>query len=378
MVVFKPLFDTIDTTLTAFVDTAANNLATYLTATTWIAATITLIFLGLQLSHAATEIPIRKLLTTFATIAVVSFLATGAGNYHEYIGKYLMALPSEMAVAVTGPPAVDIGTYLDDTFGQIFDGIALIYKKGGISDMGILFAGLMLFLVCCALLVSATIAICMAKVGLALVVGLGPFFIFCLVTPWTKDWFTRWLSYAVHFTVLQALIGGTLLISKMLVENYIMVLANPTWAFNDLIPILSPIVVMLVLAYLFGQLPSMASSLTGGIGLAMGNAGWTGLAGAAGMAAVGARKAGGGAGRGIAWLGNAGAGWGLRQLGGGGNSVSEGSDAQANNAVMRASRTQGQRTAPRTDAARAPAKQSSASAAALARIGEEQRQNNRS
>jgi len=385
MVFFGPFFTNLDGALETFVETAANNLVPYLNTATTLAATIVLILFGLQLSLAATEIPIRKLLGLFLTIAVVSLLATVPGNYLEYIGQYLMGLPSDVAVAVTGPPAVDIGSYMDTTFGAILEGVALIYKKGGIADMGILFAGLLLYLAVCALLVSATIAICIGKVGLALVVALGPIFIFFLLTPWTKDFFTRWLSYALQFTVLQALIGGTLLIAQTLIDKYVLVLRTPTWEFNDLMPILSPIIIMLVLTYLFGQLPSMASSLTGGIGLAMGNAAWSGVTKAAGAGGWLMRKGAGAAGRGIAAAGNAGANWGLGQLGMGGNAVSQGgaensvsqggSGAQAQNAIMRGQRTQGNGGPPK-DAPRTPAQRSSASAIAFAKMQEEMKKQN--
>lgn len=382
MIFFAPLFRDIDSALTTFVDTAATNIATYVNLTTTIAATITMIFIGLQMSHAATEIPIRKLLITFVTIALVSGIAGVPANYHEYVSQYLMALPADFAAGVSGNNDLanaNIGSYLDNTIGEIGHGIAMIFKQGGLTDLGPCFVGALLFIICCLLAVAATISICIGKVGLALVVALGPFFIVCLLTPWTKDFFTRWLSYALHFTVLQGLIAGTLLAAKVLIERYVMILANPTWAFNDMMPVLAPAIVMLVLTFLFAQLPSMASSLTGGIGLSMGNAAWAGVAGATGMVAAGARKAGGAAGRGIAAAGNAGADWGLGQLRGGGNSVSQGSGSgswgQTKNSVMRAQRVQ-EASATRTDAQRAPAARSSASEQAFARLQSEMKKQN--
>ena len=49
----------------------------------------------------------------------------------------------------------------------------------------------------------------------------------------------------------------------------------------DFTQLSAPAIIMGICAYIFGQLPSMASSVSGGIGLSVGNSAWRGLSGAA-------------------------------------------------------------------------------------------------
>jgi len=326
---FTPFFADITTILEDFVKTSSANTAGYVNGATAVFATLSLIFLGLQLAFSASEFPVKKLLIMFATLAVVSAFATVPANYHTYISTHLQALPDDLSRAVTGT-SMDIGNYLDDTIGKLMDGVTVMWHQGGLSELGILFCALLCFLACCALVVAAVIAILYAKVGLALVLALGPLFIFAILIPATKDFFTKWLSYALQFAIMQALIAAVMVLAQKLIKTYVMSLSDPTWALNDIIPIMAPLIVMIVLAYLFTQIPGMASSLSGGIGLSIGN-----VAGAA------MSKAGQAAGV-AAWAGTKGTAKGAWSLGkatargvgslGGGNSVR---DARSDNEVTR-------------------------------------------
>lgn len=329
---FEPFFQTINDTVETVTDTVAGNLVGYVNGATTIAAIVVLILFGLQLSLSAREFPLKKLLGIFTTVALVSALATVPANYHDYISTHLMALPEDLAIAVSGDDSFEnIGEYLDAKFGGIFDGIGLIFSQAGTFNLGPALIGIVLFTLCGLLCGAAVVSIVMGKVGLALVVALGPIFIFALITPFTKDMFTRWLSLCLQFAVLQALIAAALMITDILITRHVAVLSNPTWDYGDLVPVMGPTIVMLVLIYLFGQLPSLASSLTGGMALAMGNLAWTGTAAGMGYAGAGAGwlagKAAGGAAAGTAWAARKA--WRAMRGGSTSNSVSEGDGGNA-------------------------------------------------
>jgi hypothetical protein len=84
---------------------------------------------------------------------------------------------------------------------------------------------------------------------------------------------------------------------------------------------------MIVLAYLFTQLPSMASSLSGGIGLSISNVAGAAMSRAGQAAGVAAWTGFKATGSGVGWLGKS-----AYNAMRGGNSVS---DARSDNAVMR-------------------------------------------
>lgn len=346
MTFFGPLFTVVDDTLNDVVTTSATNLAAYVNSGVATVGVIMVVLLGIQLAFPQSGFPMKRIMSVLLTLFIVSAVATVPANYHDYISEHLMQLPGDLAAAVTGDSEYsNIGVTLDNTIGQILDGISRIFTSGGMS-LKPLIIGTMLFVTCCMLCLAAVICIMMGKVGLALVVGLGPLFMLFLLSPWTKDMFTRWLSYALHLAVLQALVAASLLVTIVLVNRFVIGIGSPGWDYGDLVPIFAPTLVMLVLAFLFSQLPSIASSITGGIGLSAGNLAWTGTAAGMGYAGAGAAAAG----RGMLW--GAGKAWGAMRGGGSQNSVSE---RQGGNAVVRSGSAPGRNRNPGDNAASKPA-----------------------
>jgi type IV secretory pathway VirB6-like protein len=96
----------------------------------------------------------------------------------------------------------------------------------------------------------------------------------------TREYFTRWVSYGIQFAVLAAFVGAVLGIMTTVLNQYLELLGRQTDNI-DFTELAGPAVIMGICAYIFGQLPSMASSVSGGIGLSVGNSAWRGLSGAA-------------------------------------------------------------------------------------------------
>jgi type IV secretory pathway VirB6-like protein len=92
----------------------------------------------------------------------------------------------------------------------------------------------------------------------------------------TQEYFTRWVSYGIQFAILAAFVGGVLGIMNRVLSQYLDVLTQQTEAIDFTI-LAGPAIIMGVCAYIFGQLPSMASSVSGGIGLSVANTAWRGL-----------------------------------------------------------------------------------------------------
>jgi type IV secretion system protein VirB6 len=278
MSLFVDLFTTLDSTLNAFQNTAVTNLAGYVTNFVRVAGIVALILAAIELKWAAAG-GFRKIIGTFVLIAIVSQLATVPALYNQYIGGYLMDLPDDL-LSVMSPAAFGdtggIGDYLDKTISAMMDSISLIWAESGIGNLfAPIVLGAILFVLLIALAASAMIAIVIGKVGIALVVALGPLFVMTLLIPGMKDWFTKWLSYAFSMAILQLLIGAVMLVARTILNTYATALTDPaSQVVNSPGGVMAPAIIMLVLTYIFGQLPNMASSLGGGIGLTAGNAAW--------------------------------------------------------------------------------------------------------
>lgn len=277
---FQNFFGTLNHVLTLFVSEAVENLSRYISTSVRVFGIIVLILGAIDLFYAPFTQAVTRYLKIFFLIALVSNIATVPANYNSLIAVHLMALPDDLLTALDPQgmgSAGDIGIYLDKKIGSMLQGIVNMWGACGWGDIGGFLLSLSMFGLLCMLSVSMVISITIGKVGIALVVAAGPLMILGLISPWSRAFFTRWISFALMFAVLQLLIGGVMLIAAEVLRVYAEVLnpagGNPPSPQN-LGGMFAPAVAMFVLTYLFVQLPQMASSLTGGIGLAAGNAAW--------------------------------------------------------------------------------------------------------
>jgi len=287
MNLFESLFASVDTVLSAYVNAAVANAAAYIIVPLAALGTLSFILFGLVLVSGRTELPVAEFARKGGLLALVLTVGGSAANYNAVLADHLLALPDElMAVfAGVGPSGAvgdtsSVGQVLDNIAARSIDGITGIWQSGGWTDPGPALLAVLLFAVFLLFGAAAGYAVLIMKVGLSLAVALGPLLILGLLFPATRDFFTRWLSYILQFSVLAGLIGGVAGIADAVVETYLVGLDSGGAAL-DLVQLLAPALVLVVLAILFAQLPGMASSITGGIGLGVGNIAARGMGAAA-------------------------------------------------------------------------------------------------
>jgi type IV secretion system protein VirB6 len=276
---FATFFASLDTVLTGFVAQAVQNMAQYVSTAIRIYGIVVLILAAIQLVWAPLPTAITKYGQTLFLIALLGNVATVPATYNSVIGTHLMRLPDDLLTALDPQgmgSAGDIGRYLDLKIGSMIQGVLNMWGACSWANFGGILLSLSMFGLLCMLSVAMVISITVGKVGIALVVAIGPLMIISLISEKSRDFFSKWLSYALMFAVLQLLIGGVMLIADQILTVYGAVL-NPTTGNpspQNLGGMFAPATAMLVLTYLFSQLPQMASSLTGGIGISAGNLAW--------------------------------------------------------------------------------------------------------
>jgi type IV secretion system protein VirB6 len=179
--------------------------------------------------------------------------------------------------------AASIGTILDSIAERAMDGISAIWSAAGVTNFGAYLLAAVLFVVFLIFGVAVTIAVATMKIGISLVVAVGPLMILGLLFQTTREFFTRWLSYGLQFAMLGAFVGAVTGLGKVIIDTYLGAL-HTTADTIDIVALMAPALVLLLLAKVFAELPGMASSVTGGIGLSVGNAAQRGLAGVGGFA----------------------------------------------------------------------------------------------
>jgi type IV secretion system protein VirB6 len=136
--------------------------------------------------------------------------AVGAG-YQTWIAGPLFGLPAALsgAVSSTGSPEAVLDTLAGNLI-ELLKGIA----EGMVDAFaGFNFGGAFLLFQCLVavgiagllLLVACAFNYIYALIGLALVLGVGPFFVLCLFWPQIRGYFFSWLNTALYFVFLSVM-----------------------------------------------------------------------------------------------------------------------------------------------------------------------------
>jgi type IV secretion system protein VirB6 len=285
MDVFSSLFALLQGALDTYIHGSVTKAVDYVDGPIKIMATLTVMGVGSLYILGKTADPLSEMLKTFAIIAIVFAVAGNVGHYNQYLGNHLHDLPNDLmgVFAVGDAPTSEegFGATMDEFGATAMNGISTIWYAGsGWSRIGFVALAMFLFAVFILFAVAACVAMGIAMVGSSLVVGIGPIMILGLMLKPTREYFTRWVSYGIQFAVLAAFVGAVLGIMTAVLNEYLGLLEQQTEAI-DFTQLSAPAIIMGICAYIFGQLPSMASSVSGGIGLSVGNTAWRGLSGAA-------------------------------------------------------------------------------------------------
>ena len=282
MNVFTSLFGSLDTVLGDYVNAAIVASTGYVAGPIAVLGTISFIAMGTVLLRGMSEIPLANFVQTAALLALVFALAASAGHYNTYLADHLRAFPDELldTFAVGGAigDQASIGAVLDRIGDRAMNGISAIWSAGGFTDPGPSLFAAVLFVIFLIFGVAAVIALATAKIGLSMVVAVGPLMVVGLLFRSTQEYFTKWLSYSVQFAFLAMFVGGIAGLADAIVDTYIVAL-DASAETVDLVALMAPALMLLLLAKIFAELPGMASSLSGGIGLSIGNTAWRGVQG---------------------------------------------------------------------------------------------------
>jgi len=276
------LIDPIDGAMNGVISSLSSNLKTPAT----IMAIILIIFYGFKLIYG--RVDAAGFVTMICRIAVVTLLVTNAANFNFYVKDvFFKHLPDEISKAMSSKGKVEASVF-DQIIKDTSKKVTTLRKNLGWKDI----AGKLT----CYLIVIVVIIFCcigflvqsFAKLGLAIVISLGPVFICLYMWDSTKRFTEAWIAQAANFVILQLLVVSLLSILAGLYKEVMGAEWNHVAAM--LVPILA---VTFVSKAMLISLPFIASALAGGGASLTGS----GLAKDAGSVAKGAASAGKAAGR---------------------------------------------------------------------------------
>ncbi|EJF82684.1 hypothetical protein MCU_01371 [Bartonella elizabethae Re6043vi] len=239
------------------------NLSLALSGPLKLSCTIYIIFIGYNIISGRSSMPLWDFIATTFKLGIIVALATNAALYNEWVGDlFFNSLPNAIAQATQGTIHSDKNIW-DDLLNQAISHVFDEAKKASWFAIGAyLISGIYAFF--CYVIATLFCLIgfyvtMFAKLGLFLVLSLGPLFIsFYMFSP-TRRFTEAWLGQVANFIILQVLVIllGSMYI-KLAMDVFTKDIKDFMLAYGEFM------VVGIGGIFLFFNLPSMASALTSG------------------------------------------------------------------------------------------------------------------
>lgn len=276
--VFRPAYAYVEGRLDAFLSDGATHAIGQVAGPLRVALVLYVLLYGFAILRGAIAEPMMDFAIRSLKLALVVMLATTAA-YGSWIAQPLFhGLPDALTRAVAGGAVADAGAAFDQFFNRAAYLGEKIAKEATLTDWyPLLISGAVW--VCGALAAALGFGIVvLSKVALALLIALGPIFIACAIFEATRRYFFGWLSQAVNYLVLFALIIAIFqLVLSIVAEQWGAIDGDDPMAGG-----LVFIALCLLGSVFFLQTPAIAAGIAGGASLGLadfGNAVSMGLGG---------------------------------------------------------------------------------------------------
>lgn len=265
--VFDSFLKEFEQPITAFVSTSVSNLASYIDGPLRTAVTLYVILYGFAVMRGAISEPIMEFAWRAMRIVVIVLLATNSSAFQQYVTTlFFDSLPKEIGNALAGSGLnTSSGAPFDQLLSKGIDVANKIYDQAGITDVApALIAGILLVFVAVGSFLQFAILL-YAKVGLGVVIALGPIFIalglFEATRPFTEAWLRQLANFVILLVLVVALVGLMLSTVSGFIDRFG---ANAGTAGELVVAAVAISAVLGLSGYIALQLPIIAGGLAGG------------------------------------------------------------------------------------------------------------------
>ncbi|WP_375664765.1 MULTISPECIES: type IV secretion system protein [unclassified Bartonella] len=242
---------------------SVEHLSTGLSTPLKASCTIYIIFIGYNIISGRSSMPLWEFITTAFKLGIIVSLATNAALYNEWVGNiFFEALPNAIAHATQGTIHSDKNIW-DDLINKAISHILDSTKSSSWLALGAylvswIYASLCYTIAIIFCLIGFIVTL-FAKLGLFLVISVGPLFISLYMFSSTRRFTEAWLGQVANFIILQVLV---ILLGSMYIELAMSVF---TKNIKDFVLAYGEFFVVGVGGiFLFFNLPGIASALASG------------------------------------------------------------------------------------------------------------------
>jgi type IV secretion system protein VirB6 len=271
---YSRMFTELNNALTSYVSDTATNIIGAITPVATTLVAIYVMLWGWSMMRGVISEPITDGVGRIVRLALIVGIALQLGLYNGFLADWLWNTPDSLASYVGGGSGTGNAAYLDTLMSKMYDFGDAYYQKSmankntfGIPDMGLLIMAWAIWVVAVAATGYGAFLLALAKMALAVALGVGPIFILLTIFEPTKRFFDAWIGQVLNYVFLVMLSAATIKLIMTILEKYLsdasgMVLADPS--LNQALP---AIVFSIIGALALVQMPAMASALGGGVAI---------------------------------------------------------------------------------------------------------------
>jgi type IV secretion system protein VirB6 len=267
-----------------------------------VATTLLMIYVmlwGWSMMRGVIEEPITDGVTRIVRLSIIVAIAISVGHYSGYVADWVWQSPDALASTVTGQNSSNSIQFLDNLLDKYFKTAAQYLKKAnenssyGIPDLNLFFCGILIYVFAVLVTAYGAFLLFLAKMALAILLGVGPIFILLAIFESTKKFLDAWIGQVCNYVFLVMLAAAVCKLILVFLEQYIgNVKPNAT---GDLgIADAVQLIALSAIGFLvLMQVPTIASALGGGAAIStLGAAGaaWSKIKGATATTARGAKN----------------------------------------------------------------------------------------
>ena len=249
------------------------------------------------------DFPLLDGIKTLGLLSVVTFFAFSSGAYINNIVPIILEAGDDLAGFVTD--SQNTPQALDTLITTIYNAIWLIWKE---SDLD-WFSGtiiLSLFNVCLILIgaipfiITSFGILLTAKVMVALLLSTGTLYICFSFFQQTRHWFQQWVNMCLNYTLISFLFPIAFNMQMLALNKFIYTNGQLDISYASAFKLM---IILLAFLAISVQIPVMASSLSGGVGINGMSGSMSAMAGGLKSMLKPLTPVGKGAGKGAGWLG---------------------------------------------------------------------------
>lgn len=258
--IFQPAYQFVDAKLDVFLNQRASSVIAEVSGPLRVALVLYVLLYGFAILRGSIAEPFMDFVIRGVKLAFIYMLATTVA-YSSYVTDPLFhVLPDTLARAISGGSVPDVGAAFDQFFSRAAYLAEKIAKEASPVDFGPWILAAVVYVIGALAAALGFGVVLIAKVALALLVALGPIFIACTLFDASRRFFFGWLSQAVNYLVLFALI--------IAIFQLILSLVDQQWGQIDgqdpMAGGLLFIALCLLGAIFFLQTPAIAAGIAGG------------------------------------------------------------------------------------------------------------------